>query len=80
MQVDGYEYAGMAASLQPGVRKLPSAAACPRLYAPQWRQGSRKCRSHAQAHVGQACVLSAQDSFLIFTVSGLDLQTNISTL
>ena len=36
--------------------------------------------TRAQAHVGQACVLSAQDSFLIFTVSGLDLQTNISTL
>jgi Matrixin len=30
----------------------------------------------AQAHLGQAFVLSAQDRFLTFTVSGLDLQTN----
>jgi VCBS repeat-containing protein len=29
-----------------------------------------------QAHVGQAFVLSAQDRFLTFTVSGLNLQTN----
>ena len=30
----------------------------------------------AQAHLAQAFVLSAQDRFLTFTVSGLDLQTN----
>ena len=30
----------------------------------------------AQAHLGQAFVLSAQDRFLTFTVSGLNLQTN----
>ena len=30
----------------------------------------------AQAHLGQAFVLSAQDRFLTFTVSGLDLQSN----
>jgi hypothetical protein len=34
----------------------------------------------AQAHVGQAFVLSAQDRFLTFTVSGLNLQTNSTTL
>ena len=30
----------------------------------------------AQAHLAQAFILSAQDRFLTFTVSGLDLQTN----
>ena len=30
----------------------------------------------AQAHLGQAFVLSAQDRFLTFTVSGLNLQSN----
>jgi Bacterial Ig domain/Bacterial cadherin-like domain len=34
----------------------------------------------AQAHLAQAFVLSAQDRFLTFTVSGLNLQSNSTTL